>query len=131
MLLVPDNLYDVYVHDLRVIPVNLNLPKIIPIGHLTMDLRNKSQKVFYIEMDKIEISRLQTNLNDSCNDENDYSFRKCWEERVLQEIGCTLPWKDPMEGFPICNSSQDFINEVNFFYKYYFTNALDMVSVLG
>ena len=128
-LIVPPRYFEVYIHDYRLFPINLSIPKTIPLGHMSLDLRNSSRRINIIRMDKIEISRLEG--YNQCSKDKDYSFRKCWEEKVLEVAGCTHPWKPKVKGYPVCNDTSGFWNEMNFFYNYTFESATNMVNVLG
>ena len=104
-LTVPSKDFVVYVHDKNILPVNHEIPSILPLSHVMVNFGNVSKRATIITLTKNEIIR-KPSKNSTCISESEtkLNFASCWEEKSLKDLGCKFRWHPKSSSLPDCKN---------------------------
>lgn len=87
-LILPPEKFVIYVHDQRILPVNFQLPTVLPIASLRFDL---SQKVNHSA--RVFITKRTHTRSDYCTCyEDNVTWADCWQNSIQRKQQFRLPW---------------------------------------
>ena len=71
--------------------MNFVSPFVVPNSYLDLDIENQTGRGIILEIQKSRrITKDKPNRH--CTKSSTYSLTECWERKVIDSIGCKLPW---------------------------------------
>ena len=105
IILKPNLLYDLYVHDPKFFYISRNADP----GHSGVHKQVDPKELpYYYPFAITEVEELNV-PNDPCNEDPDFNYRECIKQSIIRKVGCRTKWDDTSnQDIPLCSNHKQF-----------------------
>lgn len=125
-LVIPPVHMTAFFHDKRVLPLNMQAPKMIPTSLVDLNFENRGNMGLLISL-----AKKQFIANEECQSDPSYVWLDCWQQHSVTQLHCKLPWDEYTIEAPVdnCTNANEVITIISDRYLQGINNGQDFEKI--